>query len=782
MGGDKTIMGRGSRRLRSRGAPCTGSTPGSQARREEGDPTNKTRHQPTAWAWRVPLLVVALLGSMAQPGVARAGSLTDGRFGHQVVELRHRVRATIRGVLCQTDVTLALRARGEAPEEAILTFQTPPGARVTGLWARLHGRWVPGALLSAAAIRRAVQDTRDIKARPDPAWLEQTGPDRYRLRVYPVPHRGRVELRYRYLHAATLRWGHRIYVYPSRGKTPTRAPALVTLVDHGLWGSPARRKHVLRVPPGVPLERPLSDPPIPRAQPLRAGLLAVPAATPGAPSRALLILQGNPAASRRRWGTDVVFLVDGSRSMWQRQAHLIPAMIRAMARTLGPQTRAGIARFHRRARRVTPRLLSTRDAHFTRALGRLGRLPLHNGSSLQAGLRASYGLLGRGRTARRRLVVVLTDGLVRAREIERGLWPDAPPGTELLLLVGRPGGGVARRLRSGPLARLARRHGGLAFGFDPELHGEATPSEQRASLAAAVRLAAALARPGRLTDLRVRVAGTRISLPTSDLTLVGGLLRWVTLPASAPRAAQLSYGHWGRRVVRTLPARPLPRALAPGLALLFTPDAAGAPPSAASSSASASGPAAVSPSRSLIVVDPRDSFGRDRLRFARRWGDRFFRRFAPVGSLDLTVGPFHPTEDAGGRPPTASSGRAAPGHITRAMVRRLLLRHYLPAATRCYQATGPKFRAGHAVLTVELTRGEVVDAWLAHDSLKNPALRQCLVAAAGHLRVPHSWADETLYRVAYPMRFRPADHSVSELRGWRPPRRRTRPNPLRGLR
>lgn len=724
------------------------------------------------WVWILPLLLLTVTGPALPTGVARAGSLTDGRFGHQVRELRHRVRATVRGVLCQTDVTLTLRARGDAPEEAILTFQTPPGARVTGLWMRLHRRWVAGASLSATSVRRTVRDTRDLRARPDPAWLEQTGPDRYRLRVYPVPPRGGVELRYRYLHTVTLRWGRRIYVYPSRGRAPTRAPALVTLIDRGLWGSPARRRHVLRVPPGVPLERPLADPPIPRTQPLRAELLAAPARTPGAPSGALLILQGNPAATSRRWGTDVVFLVDGSRSMWQRQARLIPAMIRAMARALGSQTRAGIARFHRRARALTPHLLSPRGGRFSRALARLGRLPLRNGSSLRAGLRAAYGLLGRGRTVRRRLVVVLTDGLLPARELERGLWPDAPPGTELLILVGRPGWGVSRRLRVGPLARLARRHGGLAFGFDPEQHGEATPSEQRASLKAAVRLASALARPGRLTDLRVRVAGAPISLPTPDLTLVGGLLRWISLPTGAPRAARISYGHWGKRVTRTLPARPLPRALRDGLALLLSAD-----PSPANTSQ-----AAVSRSRSLIVLDPRDAFGRDRLRFARRWGDRFFQRFAPVGSLDLSVGPFHRADTVSPRAPAASGGRAAPGRITRAMVRRLLLHHYLPAATRCYQATGPRFRAGRAVLTVELTRGEVVDAWIEHDSLRNPTLRRCLLAAGLRLRVPHSWADETLYRVSYPMRFRPADRSVTELRGWRPPRRRVRPNPLRGLR
>ena len=85
------------------------------------------------------------------------------------------------------------------------------------------------------------------------------------------------------------------------------------------------------------------------------------------------------------------------------------------------------------------------------------------------------------------------------------------------------------------------------------------------------------------------------------------------------------------------------------------------------------------------------------------------------------------------------------------------------------------------VLYLDLTRGEVTDAWLAHSTLKMPVLQRCLIQAAYALWVARSWGDETLYRVTYPMRFRPKSKSAVMLRNWRPPRKRPDMNPLRGL-
>jgi len=782
---------------------------------------------PHAWALgrRMGLAVIAVgaiaLLAVPDPAAARTPALADGRFGRQVRELKHQVSARVHGVLAETTVTVSLRSRTAGAEEGILTFRTPPRAVVTDLAVRLKGRWVSGALLNAKAVRRTVEKVERLpKAaqRADPAWLEQTGPNRYRLRVYPVPAQGSLRVRYRYVHPVTLRWGQRVYVYPRRGRGGNLARATVTIEDRSPFRS-GRRRYRLRVPAKSTLQRPLSDPPIPTSQPLRLALFAAPPAsgpertarnrarksdrrarqsgrrarrarnTPaGGVGRALVLLQGNPRAARRRWGSDVVLLVDDSRSMWRHHRDTAAAVLRAVTAQLGKQTRFGLVSFADRAKRVA-RLRPATAGRVKAALRRHRRLALKNGTSLKQGLRKAYALLGKGRTARRRLVVVLTDGLLPEREHAHAVWPDAPPGTELLILVGRPSSGVTRRLREGPLHRLARRQGGLAFGFDPRRHEDGSARGDKASHQAAGNLAASLARAGRLTNLKLKVDGRRVSLPHPDLTLVGGHLVVHRTPAGTARRASLRFGWWGKRRQQQVTARPLPQRWRRHLRRVLSgedgadgtagvDDRDGADGTDARGEADARG---VSPARSLVVIHPDNAFGRDRLRFAKRWGGRFFRRMAPVGALDLAVGPFHVDRVSPHAPPDKST-REAPGRLTKSIVAGMIKKFYLKRATRCYQATGPKFKKGRAVLYMDLTRGEVADAWIDHSTMSDPKLHRCLVAAAKSLRVARSWSDQTLYRVSYPMRFRPANRSVARLRGWRPPARRAAPNPLRGLR
>jgi hypothetical protein len=479
---------------------------------------------------------------------------------------------------------------------------------------------------------------------------------------------------------------------------------------------------------------------------------------------ALLLLQGNPEASRRRWGTDVVFLVDRSRSMWRAHEKSAEAVLKAVLGELGQNTRFGLVTFHREAAALVQGLRPASDQARAQAIAALGRQKSQNGTSLAAGLAKAYGLLGKGQTARRRLVVVLTDGFLPERERQQGLWPAAPAGTELLFLVGRPHRGLSHRMTEGPLASLASQQGGLAYAFDPlrreDAQGDGASHQETGALVAS------LARPGRLTDLSVRVDGTPVTLPHKDLALLGGHLAFhKTL--GLPKGAQVTYGYWGQRRQETLAPRRMPAAWARHLQALFD-----------KGSVSRAG---VGPDLSLVVVHPDDAFGRDRLAFAKRWGDRFFSRMSPMGELQLQVGPFGQGE-AGAPDEGGSAKPLDEGRLTKRIVRQLLTTSYVKQATRCYQDTGPRFKEGQAVLYMDLTQGEVTDAWIEHSTMGDGALHACLVKAALDLVVERSHADETLYRVTYPMRFRAADRSVDEVRGWRPPLPRALPNPLRGLR
>lgn len=699
-----------------------------------------------------------------EAGAGQADPLVDGRHGNMVREVSHRVQARVHGLVVETEVTVALRSTSGGDEEGILTFGVPPGGTVTDLWYKAGPRFVRGALLPADAVRRSIGDSQGLPPRADPAWLETIGPDRYRLRVHPVPSSGAAEVRYRYLHPVSVRWGQRVFVYPRRGRTKRLAPAVITLEDH----SPFRRgsaRHTIRVPSESTLERPLADPVIPPDAPLRAALYVASGSAPQVGYGAIL-LQGNPEASRRRWGTDVVFLVDHSRSMWDGHVKGAEAVVRGVLKELGPNTRFGLVAFHRTAVALAKGLTGSTAKEMEEALGALRRLPAQNGTSLVGGLSLGYRLLGTGRTARRRLLVVLTDGLLPDREHRDAAWPSAPAGTELLFLVGRPHRGLSHRLRQGAIAELAAGQGGLAYAFDP--HQDDDGEGQAASLRATGALAASLARPGRLKDLRVTVDGTLVPLPHRELTLLGGLLVFHK-SVGLPRQAVVELSYWGQRRRIEVPARSMPVAWARHVRAISDEGARDA--------------RGVSETRSLVVVHPDDPFGRDRLAFAQRWGGRFFQRMAPVGAVDLPVGPFH----LGAQAPVVPAARAAgkgfqEGRLTKGIVRNMISGSYLKLATLCYQATGPEFKEGRAMLHMDLTRGEITDAWIDHSTMGNQSLHRCLVEAAHKLMVARSWGDETLYRVTYPMRFRPADRSVGEARGWRPPPLRARPNPLEGLR
>lgn len=707
-----------------------------------------------------PLGVLLGLGGLPSAASARVPALVDGRYGRQVKEVSHVVHAKVHGLWAETTVTRALRSTNGSPEEGIMSIITPPGAVMVSLWTRVGQRWVKGTLLDAKAVRRTVKSTRGLPKKFDPAWLEKSGVNRHRLRVYPVPPRGSLQVRYRYVHPVTLRWGRRVYVYPRRGSARNLATARVFVNDRPAFGGRPRR-HQLRVPAKTTLEKPLVDRAIPATQPVRAALFVSPAKS-NQTGHALLLVQGNPGASRRRWGTDVVFLVDRSRSMWRHSHHTASAIIRRVLNTLGRRTRFGVVAYHRQATPLTKRLLAAKGGGLTRLLRALSRSKMANGTRLTHGLRKAYRLLGKRSSARRRLLVILTDGLLPERESSGAIFPTAPKGTEILILQGRPYAGVTQQLRQGALATLARQQGGVAYAFDPYAHEDGSTTGEKASRQAAAKLAASLARPGRLSDLSLRLEGKKVWLPQKELALLGGFLRYRKIKGAAPKQATLRFGYWGKRRTVRIAARAMPARWAQRMHTLY----------------SGAVDRGVGEKRSLVVVHPTDAFGQDRLRFAKRWGGRFFRRMAPPGALDLRVGPFHRRGRTAQTP--AAKGQVA-GRLTKSIVKRLMTKQYLKRATRCYQATGPRFKKGRAVLSLDLTRGEVTDVWLAHVTVKKRSLKRCLIQAAYSLRVARSWGDETLYRVTYPMRFRPSSKSAVELLDWKPPPKRPNMNPLRGL-
>jgi len=77
-------------------------------------------------------------------------------------------------------------------QEVVLFFELPESAAVTGLWLAEHND-KSKAFTHVISPRGAAQQIyrEEVRARRDPALLEQIGPRQYRLRVFPIPPRTR---------------------------------------------------------------------------------------------------------------------------------------------------------------------------------------------------------------------------------------------------------------------------------------------------------------------------------------------------------------------------------------------------------------------------------------------------------------------------------------------------------------------------------------------------------------------------------------------------------------
>jgi putative PEP-CTERM system integral membrane protein len=82
--------------------------------------------------------------------------------------------------------------RTDRDEEVVIFFELPESAAVTGLWLGPTANR-DEAFTHVVAPRGAAQQVyrEEVRARRDPALLEQVGPRQYRLRVFPIPPRQR---------------------------------------------------------------------------------------------------------------------------------------------------------------------------------------------------------------------------------------------------------------------------------------------------------------------------------------------------------------------------------------------------------------------------------------------------------------------------------------------------------------------------------------------------------------------------------------------------------------
>jgi len=98
------------------------------------------------------------------------------------------VRTQIVGRQAQTRIELTLRNPNDRVLEGELQFPLADGQTLTGFALDIDGEWRPAVPVDKARGQQVFEDV--TRARVDPALLEATQGNNYKLRVYPLPARG----------------------------------------------------------------------------------------------------------------------------------------------------------------------------------------------------------------------------------------------------------------------------------------------------------------------------------------------------------------------------------------------------------------------------------------------------------------------------------------------------------------------------------------------------------------------------------------------------------------
>ncbi|MCD6497613.1 MAG: VWA domain-containing protein, partial [Deltaproteobacteria bacterium] len=667
------------------------------------------------------------------------------------------------------------------------------GPVVVGFSVQRGRRWVVGRSMDTRRVDAVYHDRTGLPHIVDPGLIEQVGWDRYRVRLDPVRPSGRVEAQMTWVAPLSFRAGHRWFDLPRQPRSRKIVALQVTVTPFRV-----RRPKTRRVQPGRGLHLDLGPvggtgaieallalgPVRKKAAAARPAGLPAGAARPGSGRPAvvgaagrdgLLALVGRPGA-RRGGRAHLVFVFDGSRSMWKGAGRDAWNLLLALAKRLGPSARFGLVIYDRKPHVVGGRLLSSgRLDVFRRALLHAHRV---NGSDPWSALNAAFSLLSREKG--RRLVVLLTDGL----DPERAIPVRDRSGIELATVTVRRDRRGVMLSDGGGLGSVLRQMGGLGY--------EASLSMLRRT-EGRTALVKRIADSALVSHLQLVEAG-RVSPLSGIMSTRASLLFRRRFAGSAP-SVELRYsrqGRWYRTAVHRVAA---PARLVGALATAHRVR------ELAGQAAGRSDPAGrrrlrdeayrlskaagiVSWANFFMALDLSEPFSADRRRFASRWGSRFFARI--VAHPDTV----HPTD------PTWWTAQDRPSHLrvvesgslTKGIVLRVIRRSYLRSARACYQhkvelgAVPGKVPDGRAVLVMDVTRGEVARAWLERSELHDLKLERCLVNAAYRLVVPRSHNDRTLYRVLYPMRFKMDGRSVEILRNARyRPRVQISRDPLQNL-
>ena len=302
-------------------------------------------------------------------------------------------RAVVEDPLAFTELKLVFQNPEDRVLEGTFSITLPPGASISRFSMRIGDAWQEGEIVERTRARQAYEDF--LHRRQDPALLEQAAGNEFTARVFPIPARGVKEIVLSY--AQEIR-RDAPFALPLRGLPPLGA--LDVTVSHAGAAAPVQELHLQGAAPDADFV--LDAKHLAGGDGLRHGDLVL------ARVRPMSDAQPDPLAS-------AVILVDTSASRaldLDAEIRVAAALARSVARAGGPGAPLTVACYDHA---VAPIYEGPAGAFGEAAIARIREWQALGASDLAQALRWA-GERARAGAARR--VVLLTDGVATAGEIE----------------------------------------------------------------------------------------------------------------------------------------------------------------------------------------------------------------------------------------------------------------------------------------------------------------------------------------------------------------------------
>ena len=353
-------------------------------------------------------------------------SVPPGHFSFAPLAVNyHRVNVEINDLTATTAIDQEFYNPNSARLEGTYLFPLPPGAHIDQFAMDIDGKMTEAELLPADKARALYEDI--VRQMKDPALLEYSGRDAFKVRIYPIEPRSTKRIKITYTQLLKDDRGLVEYIYPLNTEKFSSAPLKDVAVKVSIHGKsplksiycpshPAEVKRHSDTAAVVGYEardlRPDTDfKVIFSRQPNPLGIDLVCSRQPGAKDGYFLLLASpGLAAPKTVQAKDVCFVLDTSGSMAGAKLDQAKKALRFCLANLNPDDRFELIRFATAAEPLFQALVRAEPANLDRATAAVADFKPIGGTAIGDALGKALALRQSAET-RPYLVIFLTDGL-----------------------------------------------------------------------------------------------------------------------------------------------------------------------------------------------------------------------------------------------------------------------------------------------------------------------------------------------------------------------------------